>query len=116
MKLTTSQMAALCKMTRYGFYKLANNLGIPYQMEHGRAVFDTDSNTHSKFFQSVKLALTDSNLQPFYSIKDIADRRGQCKNTIRTFLLEHDIPIYYSGTKWLVLLVDIQQLASKSSN
>ena len=119
MKLTSQQLADLLNMTKYGFHKLASNLKIPHTKKGNKFIYDTDHPKCRDFFESVELALTDNTLQPIYSVRDIAERREQHKDTIRAFLIEHDIKIYYSGRKWLVMLVDLQrfqQLTHKIDN
>lgn len=119
MKLTSQQMANLLKMTKYGFHKLAHNLKIPHKKQGNKFIYDTDSPKCRDFFESVELAFYNPNLQPIYSVRDIAQRRNQHKDTIRSFLIEHDIKIHYSGRKWLIMLVDLQrfqQLTRSNSN
>jgi len=119
MKLTSQQLADLLHMTKYGFHKLAANLKIPHSKKGNKFIYDTEHTKCRHFFESVELAFCNPSLQPIYSVRDIAQRRDQHKDTIRAFLIEHDIKIYYSGRKWLVMLVDLQrfqQLTHKSDN
>lgn len=109
MKLTSQRMANLLRMSKYGFHKLASNLKIPYKKKGNKFIYDTDHVRCRDFFDSVELAFYNPHLQPIYSVRDIAQRRHQHKDTIRSFLIEHDIKIYYSGRKWLIMLVDLQR-------
>jgi hypothetical protein len=109
MKLTSQEIADLLHMSKYGFHKLAQNLNIPHRKKGNRFIYDTESPQCRDFFESVEQAYHNPLLQPIYSVRDLAEKRGQHKDTIRTFLIEHDIKIYYSGRKWLVMLVDLQR-------
>lgn len=116
MKFTSIQMAQMLHMTKYGFHLLAKKWGIPHKKQGNKFIFDTQSTQCTDFFASIEAAYYDPNLQAVYSIKDIAKLRGQSKDTIRAFLVEHDIKVYKSGRKWMVLLVDLQRFQQLIAN
>lgn len=107
--LNSKEMASILKMSRFGFQKLAKQLNVPFSKKHNKFIFDTNSSRFSDFFASVELAQINPNLKAIYSLRDLSKLRGQHKDTIKTFLIEHDIKMYHNGRKIIVLLVDLQR-------
>jgi hypothetical protein len=107
--LNSKEMAQILKMSRFGFQKLAKHLKVPYAKKRNKFLFDTQSSKFSDFFTSIQLAQINPNLKPLYSLRDLAKLRGQHKDTIKSFLVEHDIKMYHNGRKIVVLLVDLQR-------
>ena len=113
MFLTSKQMAQFCKMSLSGIHKMTKRLKIPHSRKGNKLIFDTNQGGKLQdFFDSIELITSHPDLQVFYSLRDLAKLRGQHKDTIKSFLIEHDIKMYRNGVKILVLLVDLKRLQS----
>lgn len=117
MLLTSKDMARLCRMSLSGIHKMTKRLKIPHIKKGKRLIFDTNQGGKLQgFFDSIELITSNPDLQVFYSLRDLSKLRGQHKDTIKSFLIEHDIKMYRNGVKILVLLIDLKRLQSETIN